>query len=146
MRNLAGILVLLLTHTLGQAMAFANAGVEVSASYGYRLMLSRKLVITPSASLSWISANLLVTGISHRQPAGGSGSDQRRVWCHHVPLLRVAIASPKRTGVPFCRSSRHCTASEPKTKIAVEPSLKRPISSPFSSTTGCGSLKSRIFT
>lgn len=36
-----------------------HEGQEVNASYGYRLMLSRKLVVTPSVSLSWMSADLL---------------------------------------------------------------------------------------
>lgn len=36
-----------------------HEGQEVSASYGYRWMLNSKLAITPSASLGWMSADLL---------------------------------------------------------------------------------------
>lgn len=36
-----------------------HEGQEVSASYGYRWMINRKLAITPSVNLSWMSANLL---------------------------------------------------------------------------------------
>lgn len=36
-----------------------HEGQEVSASYGYRWMINSKLAITPSASLSWVSADLL---------------------------------------------------------------------------------------